>query len=377
VDVPQDLALEVESFTSQISKSNSIRTEPSSKLEQILQRTIRTKRSEDGTEVWETLIEKDKLESAILMYCHQHFQQARQTPFGQGPLAAAIGSDGLTSLSDRILQGTFFERSDYELFPEIRTFIKELAMPEIIQSQDPIRNDITIHQYRKAVRNWKESTTTSPSGRHLGMYKALLANQQITADMCKMLNVVMKLGLTPERWCHAISVLIEKDPGSPTINRLRVIHIFEADYNIFLKTMWAKRLVARGEECNAFGESQQGSRKKRTANDAVLLKRLTYDLTRLLRTNLGTFDNDAKSCYDRVINGLAMIAARRLGMPELVIQTHAGVLAHMKYSIKTSYGVSDLIIASMVDAVLFGTGQGSGAPPAVWLTLSVVLLNSL
>jgi len=27
--------------------------------------------------------------------------------------------------------------------------------------------------------------------------------------------------------------------------------------------------------------------------------------------------------------------------------------------------------------MLFGTGQGSGASPAVWLTLSVVLLNSL
>jgi hypothetical protein len=72
-----------------------------------------------------------------------------------------------------------------------------------------------------------------------------------------------------------------------------------------------------------------------------------------------------------------MIAARRLGMPKSVVQTHAGVLTNMKYAIKTSYGVSELLITSMVDAVLFGTGQGSGASPAVWLTLSVVLLNLL
>jgi hypothetical protein len=209
------------------------------------------------------------------------------------------------------------------------------------------------------------------------MYKALLSNQQITSDMCNMLNVVTQLGIIPSRWCQAISVLIEKDPGAPTINRLRVIHIFEADYNLFLKTLWARRLVTRGEESNLFGESQQGSRKGRTANDVVLLKRLTYDLSRLLRSNLGTFDNDAKSCYDRVINGLAMLAARRLGMPDAAIRTHAGVLSLMRYSIKTSYGVSELFIQSIVDAVLFGTGQGSGASPAVWLTLSVVLLNSL
>ena len=70
-----------------------------------------------------TIIKKEKLEMAILMYCHQHFRQASQTPFGRGAPAEAIGSDGLTELSDKILQGTFFEGTDYDLFPEIRTFI--------------------------------------------------------------------------------------------------------------------------------------------------------------------------------------------------------------------------------------------------------------
>ncbi len=377
VDIPNDLALEVASFQSVSSTPGAIETEPLSNLEHILQRTITTKRNKDAIESWETIIDKDNLEKAILMHCHQHFQQARQTPFGHGALARAIGTDGLTALSDRILEGTFFERSDYNLFPEIRVFIKELAMPDIIKTQKDIHCSISLEQYKRAIKNWRESTSTSPSGRHLGMYKALLSNNQVMSDMCQMLNVVMQIGLIPSRWCQAISVLLEKDPGSPNINRLRVIHIFEADYNIFLKTMWAQRLIHRGEMSDLFGEAQQGSRKKRTANDAVLLKRLTYDLSRLLRTNLGTFDNDAKSCYDRVINGLAMIAARRLGMPALAIRTHAGVLAQMKYHIKTGYGISEIFIHSVVNAVLFGTGQGSGASPAVWLTLSVVLLNSL
>ena len=100
--------------------------------------------------------------------------------------------------------------------------------------------------------------------------------------------------------------------------------------------MWARRLVERGETAKLFGESQQGSRQGRMANDAVLLKWLTYDLSRLLRSNLATFDNDAKNCYNRVINGLAMIEARRLGMSDTAIRTHADVLAHMKYTVKTS-----------------------------------------
>ncbi len=311
------------------------------------------------------------------MYCRQLFQQACQTPFGHRSLAMAIGADRLTALSDRILEGTFFERTDYELFPEIRTFTKELTIPNIIKLQEPISNNISFSQYKKAINRWRETTSTSPSGRHLRMYKALVSNQQIRSDMCQMLNVVMKLGLVPARWCQAVSDLLEKDPGSPNINCLRFIHIFEADYNIFLEKLCASRLVAWGETSKLFGEARQGSRKKRTVNDDVLLKRLTYDLSRLLRSNMGTFDNNAKSCYDRVINGLAMIAACHLGMPKLAIRTHAGVLSWMKYHIKTSYGVSKVFIQSVVDAVLFGTGQGSGASPAVWLTLNIVLLNLL
>ena len=63
------------------------------------------------------------------------------------------------------------------------------------------------------------------------MYKAMLSNSQVMADMCKMLNVAITQGLIPSRWCQATSVLLEKNPGSANINRLHVIYIFEADYN--------------------------------------------------------------------------------------------------------------------------------------------------
>ena len=43
--------------------------------------------------------------------------------------------------------------------------------------------------------------------------------------------------------------------------------------------------------------------------DPVLLKQLSYDLSRQCRTNLATFDNDASACYDRIIVALAMLAA--------------------------------------------------------------------
>ncbi len=136
-------------------------------------------------------------------------------------------------------------------------------------------------------------------------------------------QIVSRVGLAPTRWQRAVSALIKKDPGQPNINRLRIIHLYKADYNLFLKTTWARRLVTPGEDPQPFGQSQHGSCPGRTANDIVLLKRLTYNMSQQTQSNLGTFDNDAKSCYDRIVSSVAMLLACRLGMPAEPIQTHA------------------------------------------------------
>jgi hypothetical protein len=60
-----------------------------------------------------------------------------------------------------------------------------------------------------------------------------------------------------------------------------------------------------------------------------MLTELTYDLCRQLKHNLARFDNDASACYDRIIVALGMLAARRCGMPEHSIRTHATCLQQM------------------------------------------------
>ena len=46
-------------------------------------------------------------------------------------------------------------------------------------------------------------------------------------------------------------------------------------------------------------------------------------------------------------------------------------------SVKTVHGISDENYCGTPFAPLFGTGQGSGASPAVWLSLVVILMNTL
>jgi hypothetical protein len=72
-----------------------------------------------------------------------------------------------------------------------------------------------------------------------------------------------------------------------------------------------------------------------------------------------------------------MIAAMRLGMPRSAARFHARVLANIKYFVKTKHGLSDAFYRACREFLLFGTGQGSGASPSVWLTLSICLLSAL
>jgi hypothetical protein len=111
--------------------------------------------------------------------------------------------------------------------------------------------------------------------------------------------------------------------------------------------------------------------------DPIMLTELTNDLCRQLKHNLARFDKDALACYDRIIVALGMLAARRCGLPENSIKTHATCLEQMKYSVKTAYSISQDTYQGTPHSPLFGTGQGSGASPAVWLTLVVTLMNTL
>lgn len=152
---------------------------------------------------------------------------------------------------------------------------------------------------------------------------------------------------------------------------------FEAeDFNFFLKLHWGHRLVRRALELDLLHTDQHGSIPRRMAIHPVMLThQLTTDLCRVLKHDFARFDNDASTCYDRIIVALAMLAARKCGtMPCHAVQVHADALCFMRYTVKTMYGILEENYHGTVFEPLF---DGSGASPSTWLTLVVILLQTL
>ena len=132
------------------------------------------------------------------------------------------------------------------------------------------------------MNEWKETTSMSPSGCHLDHYKtAHDLDNRVTALHVAMLNLPVMHGFAPEPWTHSITLLIEKDEGQPIMTCLCVIHLFEADFNLFLKVVYDKHLVRKNaEKSNVLNDQQHGSHPLWMTTDALFLAHLEKDLIR-------------------------------------------------------------------------------------------------
>jgi hypothetical protein len=110
----------------------------------------------------------------------------------------------------------------------------------------------------------------------------------------KIATIALQFGISLEHWQHSTTSMIQEIPGNPKINKLRVIHLYESDYNLLLKIIWARRLVWHVHDQKRISEGQAGSRPGRNAIDVVIQKEMKYLYGDLTHTRMATMDNDAK-----------------------------------------------------------------------------------
>ena len=90
---------------------------------------------------------------------------------------------------------------------------------------------ITTAKYIKFYKTTKESTSSSPSGFHLGHWKAATESIYIATVVSTIARIAVQNGYTLTRWKQVISVLLENNQGNPQIHKFITIHILESDLN--------------------------------------------------------------------------------------------------------------------------------------------------
>ena len=323
----------------------------------------------------ETLYDRQTVETAILERNKRHFNQCAGTPFTAGRLRK-INWAADSKVADQILNGTILLTT---ISDDNRT---QQVLQTSRQASPEISDHISVEDLKQLFRIWREGTTTSPSGRHLGIYKAIFNTADDTDDIiCNnittLINILVKNGIGLERWRNVTNMMIHKLDGSFHINKLRVIHLFEADYNGLIGILFNRRVLYHAEKLHVLNNNQWGGRPHRQAEDALMLKELTYNLAINTKTTLATFDNDATGCFDRVPCSVAMLASRRYGATKNMCRMQADTLRNIRHSLRTAFGTSLTSYTSTDDWEIHGQGQGSRAGPPTWVFVSALLLDCM
>ena len=326
----------------------------------------------------------------------KHFGQAHGSPFTVSPLSDDLGFHGIGPNAQLIMNGQY----DTSPFDEnVRLLLQHLQLSQEMMEIESV-STITEKEFRGKLATWRESTSTSPSGLHLGHWKALVARHEYSDDAdepevttptnsdeptppskrdewnhmqnelfdlhLNMLNYAIERGYSYKRWQMIVNSVLFKDPDNVKIHRTRIIHIYEADFNLMLGLKW-RHAMYQSEALNMLDDGQYVSRPGRNAIDPVMLEELQFEVSRLSRQMMIQTNYDAMACYDRIIPSLAMLVSQLFGIHPFVARSYVETLFRAAYHIRTELGVSPTGYSHTDFWPIYGTGQGSGNSPMIWL----------
>ena len=250
-----------------------------------------------------------------------------------------------------------------------------------------------IEEYKKTFSKTSESTACGPSGLHMSHWKAALEREDLMYIHSFFIWAAFSLGFSYERWEISQHCMLKKKK-LPFSQKLRIIQLFEGDFNGALKYILGRKMMHYITKHKVIDSETYGSRTGKTSIEAIMTLQLILDNTRIWKKNMGLLFNDADGCFDRIPANLAEVALRRIGCPKSVAQAHTLTQRKMKHYVKTGYGTSTgyikfdeaikfilsqegvLTIIIALLGPIGGVGQGGGASPIIWLAVLLIMMEA-
>jgi len=124
---------------------------------------------ENNVTKWKTIINPAEMEDSLIAYCQDHFKEAHGSPYTVPPLYTLLNPNSLTPFGQQVLKGT----------PDIQSLNVSHHAKLLLRHQQawpqqhlPRFHNLTFDDMVAGFQKWPEWTSTSPSGRHLGIYKS-------------------------------------------------------------------------------------------------------------------------------------------------------------------------------------------------------------
>jgi hypothetical protein len=208
-----------------------------------------------------------------------------------------MGENGTSETVDAILEGDF-DIDGTDLPPQMKQWLKSMQRTSKERDQT-VQVEMTPKQFQEAFKAADEKTSSSPSGLHCTLWKAIAEKDDLCAYFLTMLSLPFMYCFVNDRWTKGIDVMLAKQQGNSQIHMTRLIGLLEADFNTALE--WYYLIQTMGDaESSGLNPNQWGGLANRTATMCATRKLLLWEYARYARKTTASFFGDLSSCFDRV-----------------------------------------------------------------------------
>ncbi len=317
---------------------------------------------------------REDVETACKEGLSERFNLGQRAPINFGALAQDFGQLGNSHASHLLFKGEYNFPADCD--SATKDLLQGIAhIKRQFQSMDPIADTVTPDDYISFWKSAKEDTASSKSGRHFGHYKAICGDPTLVELHTNNINLAAQYGNPLKRWQSGVTVLLEKIPGNTNLAKLRAICLLEADYNWWLKVIFAKRMISRMHS-HGIMPLEQGATRGKTTMDMALLKQLFFDQANILHENCSISSTDAETCYDAVNHTISSLCLQAMCVSMFLIQCYLVCIQTMQYYLQTGFGQADTGYGGTTSHRSMGLVQGSGAAPATWTAVSTAIVDT-
>ena len=185
--------------------------------------------------------DKDQIEAALMDEYEKKYRLAYSSPFLQEPLLTELGQMATNDKAQQILDGTF--NCDIDISRHTKKFTRHLKKGKCMRKADHNPLPITTSEAEAFWRNIKEKVSSSPSGMHIGVYKAALSNKVNAEIQAQMISIPYKIGYPLKRTTKCVNVSLQKKGKGIAPGDLRTIWLLEADLNAGARIHFVRRMM--------------------------------------------------------------------------------------------------------------------------------------
>jgi len=290
---------------------------------------------------------KERIKDVLLPVNKAKVHSSEDTDFLTSLLVEEFGFQGNEQAENNVLQGSYVPPPSTSRYAKL--FLKHCVAPPGL----PISNDrVSTADHCKGWKRAKERTSGGRSRIIFAMYKAEATDPVLAALDASQRSMGYATGFSFPRWQQGLDIQLLKRSGKIGATELRTISCTEPDQNMNNKKI-GRNAMWNGERAKALARDNLGGRKGMRAVEVNQNWTLANDHIRGRRARAVIISNDAKGCFDRIAHVVAILALRRLGIPQPAIMSMITTIQQMQHHIRTAFGESEQ---------LYGPNP-SGLPP--------------